>query len=200
MNPSETECKDRASRVKKAMPLPISLISEALWIDPTSKTGLRWKIRPRNHFNSDKGWRRFNAREAGRAAGGKRSNGRGKQYCIIHIGNMFYRAHRIVYALAHNVDPGEMQIDHIDGNEQNNNPANLRLANNTENQWNRGKSRNNKSGFKGVCWDNARQRWRAQIQFGGRDKHLGYFHNINEASAAYEAASREHFGEFYRPS
>jgi hypothetical protein len=66
-----------------------------------------------------------------------------------------YSVHRLIYQLAHNVEwlSEEIQIDHIDENKSNNNPTNLRIATNQENQRNRGKNRNNTVGFKGVCYD-----------------------------------------------
>lgn len=180
--------------------LPVESIIEALEIDLTSKTGLRWKVRPRHHFNSDTGWRCFNARNAGNPAGCESADGRGGRCFHVRINNKCYKAHRIIYALAHGIDAGSRYIDHIDGCAKNNNPANLRLSTCSENLQNRGKYRNNTSGRKGVSWHNMTQKWQARIKINSRCKHLGYFHSIDDASTAYEAAARKHFEEFYRPS
>lgn len=50
-------------------------------------------------------------------------------YWYVELDGEEYRADRIVYALHHGVDvPGEMDVEHIDGDTQNNDPRNLRLV------------------------------------------------------------------------
>lgn len=93
---------------------------------------------------------------------------------------------------------GGMQVDHIDGNGLNNQLHNLRLATDSQNKANRGKQRNNKSGYKGVSWDSRARKWNAQIQVNRRCVHLGYFTDPIEAARAYDAAAPEYFGEFAR--
>ena len=181
----------------KATSLPMNSIRNALEIDPTSQSGLRWKVRPRNHFKTDGDWVRWNARFSGKVAGTKGSDGR-TFYFRVTIDYVMYPAHRIVYALACGVDPGDKQIDHIDGNGENNAPDNLRLATNTENCRNRRKNSNNKSGKKGVSWANRENKWQARIGINGRKKHLGYFDSVEAASVAYERFACNHFGQFYR--
>ena len=176
----------------------MDIIREALDIDPTSPSYLRWKKRPRSHFNCDRGWRVFNTRNAGKSAKNEAFDGRGKKYFRLRIGQTSYLAHRIVYALIYGIDAADLRLDHIDGDGQNNNPNNLRLATNAENLRNRGKNRNNSSGKKGVCWNKQRKKWQAEIKVNRRGIFLGRFQSINEASAAYETAAREHFGEFYK--
>lgn len=80
--------------------------------------------------------------------------------------------------------------------------VNLRNATHAENQRNKGLSRNNACGFKGVRWDGhsgSRSRpWRAAIRFNGKRHHLGKFASPEEAHAAYEAASLRFHGAFSR--
>lgn len=183
----------------KAIPLPLDIIREALELNSSSPTFLRWRIRPRNHFNSDGWWRRFNAQSAGSSAGCESTKSSGKQYYIVCVCGRLYQTHRVVYALANGIDAGDRHIDHIDGNSLNNSPSNLRLATNAENSRNRGKNCNNTSGIKGVYWHKASQKWAAQLEINNRNKHLGLFESINEAAAAYENAARKYHGEFCRP-
>ena len=185
---------------KAAAPLPADIIREALELDPTSRTGLRWKRRPRHHFATEHGWVTANGQNAGKPAGGERSDGRGKRYFCVRVNGMLYRAHRIVYFLAFGVDPGDKEIDHIDGNGLNNNPSNLRLATKSENMQNRGAYRNNTSGFKGVSQDKETQRWIAKIRLHGKQRHIGRFQTPEEAHAAYVRAAEELHGEFARAS
>lgn len=50
----------------------------------------------------------------------------------------------------------------------------------------------NKSGIVGVCWSEARKRWRGHITVNGRSIHLGFFENKERAIAAREAANRKY--------
>jgi hypothetical protein len=180
----------------KPIPLPMGVIREALEIDLASKSGLRWKVRPRHHFKRENDWKSWNAQFAGKDAGCKKHMR--KSYFQLAIAGVYYRCHRIVFALATGVDAGSAGLDHIDGNGLNNNPSNLRLANQTQNGWNRGPNRNNTSGKKGVTQRKDSKKWRALIVVNGVRKYLGSFDSADEASAAYESAAREFFGQFYR--
>ena len=93
--------------------------------------------------------------------------------------------------------PSGFEPDHIDGNGLNNQKLNLRIATASQNQINRGKQKNNTSGFKGVYLRRDRKkRWRAQIKFHRIIKHIGYFSSKEEAALAYNKAAVEYFGEF----
>lgn len=96
--------------------------------------------------------------------------------------------------------PQGMEVDHIDGDGLNNRRSNLRLTTHSENCRNRRRRSDNKSGFKGVCWNNSRRKWQAQVHAGGKTNHLGYFTSAEAAHVVYcEAAARLH-GEFARMS
>jgi hypothetical protein len=88
--------------------------------------------------------------------------------------------------------------DHINRDGLDNRDGNLRAATCRQNQQNRGNSRSNRSGFKGVSWHEKAQKWVAHIRIDGRAKHLGLFLSPEEAHAAYRVAANEHFGEFAR--
>jgi hypothetical protein len=181
----------------QSIPLPINIICEALELDPTSQTYLRWRVRPISHFKTSRGWRVFNSKYAGKAAGNKFRCRTGNVYFQIGIGGKNYQAHRVVYAIKYGFDPGNLDIDHMDNNGLNNSPENLRLATRSENMGNRGKNRNNTSGKKGVYWHGQRQKWMASIKCNGRAKCLGLFASVEEASDAYQRASLSLFGEFH---
>lgn len=89
--------------------------------------------------------------------------------------------------------------DHIDGNPLNNRRENLRIATSAENQHNRSKPRNNKSGYKGVTWQSAVGKWRAQIKVNGKAIYLGLFTTPEAAHEAYCIAARELHGKFFNP-
>ena len=182
----------------KAKPLPVNIIREALELDPTSKTWLRWKKRPRSHFETEFVYRMWNSAWPGKEAGWKFRISKWKTYWAIGLCNRNLYAHRVVWLLANGTDPGCFEIDHIDMDSFNNNPQNLRLATHAQNAMNRGVSSQNRSGIKGVGWVKRSQKWEARIHLNRRKKCLGYFNSIEEAAAAYEEAAKELHGEFAR--
>lgn len=101
--------------------------------------------------------------------------------------------HRLIMGLDRE-DPRE--VDHWDENKANNQRRNLRIANQSQNQHNRGAYANNKSGYKGVSWYKNYGKWRASIKINGVVKFLGYFDDPKIAHEAYCAAARVHHGEF----
>jgi hypothetical protein len=52
------------------------------------------------------------------------------------------------------------------------------------------------SRFKGVQWDKRHSKWVAKIRVNYKVKQLGLFAIEVDAARAYDAAAREHFGEF----
>lgn len=125
-----------------------------------------------------------NSVRAGCRAGRKHRDG----YITIGIDNCDYLAHRLAWLYVHGKWP-ENEIDHINQIRHDNRICNLRNATRSENARNRGMQSNNKSGFKGVCWDKSRNRWAACIRVHGKTIHLGRFSDAAEAHAAYVAAS-----------
>jgi hypothetical protein len=103
--------------------------------------------------------------------------------------------HRIAWALYHKRDPYPAIIDHIDQNGLDNTINNLRLSTVSLNLANRGKQRNNTSGYKGVHLHKPNGKWRAQIKVKGKVIKLGYFADIQDAAMAYCAAAIFYFGE-----
>jgi len=87
-------------------------------------------------------------------------------------------------------------IDHKDRNGLNNQRDNLRIATHSQNGQNRGKTSQNTSGFKGVCWNKVVNKWQAFIYHKKKYKCLGYFEDITKAAEAYDRAAILHFGEY----
>ncbi len=92
--------------------------------------------------------------------------------------------------------PEDMQADHIDHDGLNNSRCNLRLVTHQQNNFNRKSNECSSSQYKGICWINLRQKWKAQIKIDGENKHLGYFANGKDAAQAYNKAALKLFGEF----
>lgn len=87
-------------------------------------------------------------------------------------------------------------VDHIDGNTLNCRRNNLRLATRAQNAQNRGKTKRNTSGYKGVHYAALKKRWIAQIRGNGKYIYLGEYETAESAYAAYCATARELHGEF----
>jgi hypothetical protein len=150
-----------------------------------------------NPITGDFTWKdNYSARaRKGRIAGSVRTDGYRGIGQNINGKRKVLKAHRLAYFMILGELPNV--IDHIDGDKDNNEISNLRSCTNQQNQMNRVKYENNKSGFKGISWHKPSKKWQAQIKINGRKKHLGVFATAEEASEVYEASAVELFGEFY---
>lgn len=166
-------------------------LRELLDYDP--ETGvLRWKVRPPEHFHVP-GWAAFwNRRHAGKVAGKSYAGRPG--YLVVTIRSFPHLAHRVAWAILYGEVPE--QIDHINGDGEDNRLCNLRACTQADNQHNQAVRKTNKSGYKGVCWSDRLGRWRATIFINGKQKHLGLFDCPEEAHKAYCAAADELHGDF----
>jgi hypothetical protein len=126
---------------------------------------------------------------AGAEAGALHTKRNGKKYRQIMLFGKNYKAHRLAWFYVHAEFPSG-EIDHIDGNGLNNKLDNLRAVTRTENCKNLRIPKHNTSGYPGVSWHKRRQKWRADININGKQKHLGLFENIDDAAEAYQAAAK----------
>ena len=86
--------------------------------------------------------------------------------------------------------------DHINGIKTDNRKINLREATNSQNVCNQKNRSDNKSGFKGVCFDKKSKKWRSYIYLNGKQKNLGFYNSEFDAANEYKKAAIKHFGEF----
>lgn len=105
------------------------------------------------------------------------------------------RVHRIIWFLVYSYWP-TFQIDHIDGNKQNNKIENLRGTDQKLNQANRKARTDVTSKYKGVGFH--RNKWRAFITKDGVFCGLGTFMTEEAAAKAYDEAALKHFGQYAR--
>lgn len=89
-------------------------------------------------------------------------------------------------------------VDHVNSNKIDNRMSNLRICDKSKNMMNKGMLKNNTTGFKGVCFDKTRSKYKVEIGFDGKVKFIGRFDDIIDAAKAYNAAALKYHGEFAR--
>lgn len=137
-------------------------------------------------FFTWKKWRGGHAHE-GVIAGRIDSHG----YRQIRIFRKPYFAHRLVWVVTYGEWP-HGDIDHINGQPDDNRPSNLRIATRSENAMNRrAQARNLPVGV-----SRHKGRFCARIEVDGHKRWLGYFVSPEDAGRAYQEAARNLFGEF----
>lgn len=98
-------------------------------------------------------------------------------------------AHRVVFAMVHGRWP-EHQIDHINGNKEDNRPENLQDVTHSQNAKNMPKCSKNTSGHIGVHWMKRSNKWGAQIKADQKVTWLGVFLSKEDAIAARKSAEK----------
>lgn len=135
---------------------------------------------------------RHSQRLAGSEAGWIESNG----YRRIRTKEGLFLAHRIVW-LWHGRNLPEF-LDHIDGDPSNNKIENLRAANKSENGRNCKLHRQNKSGAKGVFWNEQIRKWSVSCRVNGKQRHFGCYEDFELAELVAMEARNKYHGEFAR--
>ena len=90
--------------------------------------------------------------------------------------------------------PRSLQVDHINRDRIDNRRSNLRYATRTQNQANKNKPKNNKSGYKGVSWH--KTKWEVRIKYGAKKLYLGLYDHPFTAALVYDCAARLLYGDF----
>jgi hypothetical protein len=106
-----------------------------------------------------------------------------------------YPIHHLVWLFETKSFP-EKFLDHKDGNPINNKFSNLREVTTKQNTENRGKQKNNKTGFKGVSFNCRLQKYVAQIQHNSKTIYLGVYKTPEEASFMYQSVAKELFSHY----
>ena len=117
-------------------------------------------------------------------------------YWRIQVNGKAYLEHRLIF-LMHNGYLPEF-VDHADNNPGNNNIENLRECNKRTNNYNSKLSCNNKSGVKGVSWYKSRSQWVCKLKVDGKQKHLGYYDDLELAELVMNEARESYHQEFAR--
>lgn len=119
-------------------------------------------------------------------AGGICSSG----YLVVVINKRKFYEHRIIYAMTHGFSPLQ-NIDHIDGNKLNNNPANLRDVSQAVNTQNVAKARKHcVSGVQGAFLIKKTGKYMSCITENKVRHYLGVFDTAEQANSAYMQAKK----------
>lgn len=98
--------------------------------------------------------------------------------------------------MMHSFILGKKYIDHINYNKLDNRKINLRQVTHSQNKMNRPKPGNNKSGIKGVCFDNTRKKWLATLLIRGKVKIVKRFDSKIDAINYRKQLEKKYFKEF----
>lgn len=150
-------------------------IADYLCVDKTIPHGLRWK-NPRSR-----------SVKAGDPAGSLKTHGA----YMVQFGKDFYLNHRVIFFLETGINPGCMEVDHV---QHDDNCGPLRLVTHQQNQFNRRGRKGSSSKYKGVTL--VKNKWKASITKDGKRIELGCFDTEEEAAAAYNEAATGLFGEY----
>lgn len=168
-------------------------------LDYDPETGeFRWKTRTPDMFHS-KGrpaktnCNAWNGRYSGAVAGYAAPDG----YVHVAVNDRLYKAHRLAWLWMTGEWP-ESEIDHKNMVRSDNRFANLRDANKAQNRMNQRVRQDSGTGIKGVRFVNSTGNFEARIKINRIAMYLGSFSSVKEASEAYAAAAKLHFGEFAR--
>ena len=102
-----------------------------------------------------------------------------------------HKVHRLIFLLEYGYLPPE--VDHINGDRQDNRIENLRPATRSENQCNRPALASNTSGYPGVSWHKKSKAWCVRVMKNGKTVVQQYFKDLELAGlVAIEARAKYH--------
>jgi hypothetical protein len=129
----------------------------------------------------------------------------GKAACVIKgaDGHLFtvckkrtVYVHRAVWILTYGAIPDGIEIDHVNGNPEDNRIGNLRPCTRSQNCQNMKIRKDSTSGVKGVFYDKANDMWRGCVSFNKQRHYVGRFKTLEDAQAAVVNARALLHGEF----
>lgn len=119
-----------------------------------------------------------------------------RDYRRIAIDGKAYLSHRIIWLWHGNELPDGYEIDHIDGNRENNRIENLRISTHVQNTQNAARRKDNSSGVKGVSWHKDHRKWQAYISINRKREYLGLYDDLSLAAKVVTEARNKLHGSF----
>lgn len=123
------------------------------------------------------------------AAGSVAGTSDHKGHWVVGLDYVQHQAARIIWLMVTGEWPAS-EIDHHDGNGENNRWKNLRPATHKQNLENLPRRGYGRSGFRGVHWEKARSKWEARIEHATKVIRLGRHDTLIDAVAARLSAER----------
>ncbi len=118
-----------------------------------------------------------------------------KGYLRISVAGKTVLAHRLAWLLFYGEWP-RSEIDHANGDKQDNRICNLRLCTHQQNNHNQQIRKTNRSGVKGVYWHAQQRKWRGQVCINYKIHTTQGFEEIADAEAAVIELRRRLHGDF----
>ena len=106
---------------------------------------------------------------------------------------------RPVYLHQFVMDANGKVVDHENHDTLDDRKSNLRISEEIRNAMNRkAKNKNNKSGYRNVCWSKSEQKWLVQLQINKKNTVLGKFSydELEQAGKFAEEMRQKYYGEF----
>tara|TARA_R110000772_G_scaffold5454_8_gene19525 strand:+ start:1406 stop:1927 length:522 start_codon:yes stop_codon:yes gene_type:complete len=102
-------------------------------------------------------------------------------YFQVQVEGTLYMVHRLIWNMFHGAIEDAYEIDHINHIRDDNRIQNLRIVTRQGNRRNQSRSKKNTSGVIGVSRYNPRNKWQSQIKVNGKNIHLGFYDDFEEA-------------------
>lgn len=104
--------------------------------------------------------------------------------------------HRLIMGLNGDNDDKSVVVDHINHMINDNRKENLRICTQSQNHMNASLPNHNRTGLKGVSWEESSKTWVARIGLNYKYKILGRYNTAEEAVVARKAAEEKYYGEY----
>lgn len=111
-------------------------------------------------------------------------------YNLLSLDGSTYKTHRLIWKMVYGIDPN--QIDHINGVRDDNRIKNIRSVTRSDNGKNMKKRKDNTTGVTGVYFRKDTQLYAVSIFRNGKNNHLGYFSDIQDAIVVRKAAEKKY--------
>lgn len=101
---------------------------------------------------------------------------KGNKMYVVHKNKETHYMHRLITDC-----PKGMFVDHVDRNPLNNKKENLRIVTNQQNSQNKALLPNNKTGYRGVYFENQTGKYRVQLVINGETMDFGRYDDVDIA-------------------
>ena len=135
-----------------------------------------------------------NGNYAGRAIGTNPKKDRANRYSTTKIQGQHWCVHKLIYLYHHGIVPD--QLDHINRNTTDNRIENLRPVSASQNASNRTLFKTSTSGYKGVSWHKASNKWFVYVDVNKKRKNIGYFEDLELADLVATEARNKYHGAY----